>query len=419
MSTTTRHADAVAELLRPSQKWTGTAPIVRIIYRLPAGVWGGRELYNIELAARLTRRGIPTVITVVGEGNYEQMSPEYAAEVVVEQVAWRDGDRISLPDWHRIMRTRPASVVILPSWEIHEPSMEMLMAACYNYRERLVHLHNTVPAMPKRRRVVILGRPVEVPGTYRARERLRGRIVSTALRKVICVNEIGQRRLVEDFGFAAQRTITVHNGVDCERFQFDPQARARYRQHYGISETALVFGAIGRIQNTIKRHDLSLRAFARLVLEHPTTELHFLLVGEGPDRGNTLDLVHELGLDKRVTIAPFTVRPWEAHCALDVFLMPSITEGLPLALAEAMATERCVIASAIDGMLEVLARPEVGWPVPPHDVEGFYRAMAATLELGSAGRWAAGARARAWILERFSADNQFNELIAQIFGHRR
>jgi glycosyltransferase involved in cell wall biosynthesis len=223
-------------------------------------------------------------------------------------------------------------------------------------------------------------------------------------------------RLIDETGFVASKTVTVNNGVDCRRFHFDADAGRRYRRGLGIPDDAVVFGAIGRIHNGQKRHDLSLRLFARLADEHQGVPLRFLLVGEGPDRGEILSLAQELGVASRFILAPFTPDSWEAHNALDVFLIPSVTESFGLALAEAMATERCVVGMAVEGIGEILSEIGIGLPAPPDDEDAFYAAMKTALQMGPVGRAEMGRRARESVQRRFDADQQYARIIAHVLG---
>jgi len=105
--------------------------------------------------------------------------------------------------------------------------------------------------------------------------------------------------------------------------------------------------------------------------------------------------------------SPFCERPWEVLNAFDVFVMPSINEGLPLTLAEAMACECCVIATKVGGVSEILSRPGLGWLVPPEDGLAFADAVTEAASSTSEERAARGRRARQHIVTNFDAAAQF------------
>ena len=90
--------------------------------------------------------------------------------------------------------------------------------------------------------------------------------------------------------------------------------------------------------------------------------------------------------------------------------MPSLNEGLPLALAEAMACECCPVATAVGGIPEAVSGPELGWLVPPSDVEAFADAMIAAASQTAQQRAEIGQRAREHVLKNFNAAVQFDLL---------
>ena len=104
-------------------------------------------------------------------------------------------------------------------------------------------------------------------------------------------------------------------------------------------------------------------------------EAVFVLVGEGPERAALEAQCRELGLEERVIFAGFRqdIPAWLGHCNL--FVLPSLYEGVPLSLLEAMAAGKPVIASAIPGNDEAVTHAETGWLVPPGDATALARAI--------------------------------------------
>jgi glycosyltransferase involved in cell wall biosynthesis len=101
----------------------------------------------------------------------------------------------------------------------------------------------------------------------------------------------------------------------------------------------------------------------------------FVLVGEGPERPALQALCQKLGLNGRVIFAGFQqdIPAWLGHCSL--FVLPSLYEGVPLSLLEAMAAGRPVIASQIPGNREAVTHGETGWLVPPGDAVALAEAI--------------------------------------------
>lgn len=393
-------------------------PVVRIIQIGES--WGGVEHYNTQLAVRLTRLGIQVKITTIGKPAYAQMPARYAAVLhgVVEEIAGPAESDLTFLDWFRLMWSRPANVVVLSKNWWAKGGLRMVTAAGLIYRRIVLHEHVPVPANPELGRKRYLGL-LPAPHLWYHRKVLYGRLLSAPADRVICVSQVMRERLIQECGYAAHKTTIVNNGADCNLFRFDEEARRRYRHTLGIPEDAVVFGAVARIQNAVKRHDLSLRLFARLIGDNSEAKLHFLLVGDGPDVEILKGLAHELHVEDRVSIAPFTSTPWEAYSALDVFLMPSRFEGFSLALVEAMACECCAIAMDVSGVAEILDKLELGWRVAVDDSENFYAAMCAVLRMGAACRREMGIRARDSVATRFNADQQYGAAIQEILGTTR
>jgi len=137
--------------------------------------------------------------------------------------------------------------------------------------------------------------------------------------------------------------------------------------------------------------DVLLQALPFLTVRHP--RLGLCIVGDGRLRASLQDLARELGLQERVFFAgaQTDVRPWLA--AFDLFLMPSRREGMGIAILEAMAMGKPVVASRTGGIPEVVIDGRTGVLVPPDDprilaaaVEGLLQDGARCRTLAQAGR---------------------------------
>ena len=133
---------------------------------------------------------------------------------------------------------------------------------------------------------------------------------------------------------AAQKAIIVKNGIDTERFAFDASVRAKYREKLGIGETDFVIGHVGGFA-AVKNHPFLVRVFQSVAREDPSAKL--LLVGGGSEN-KIRDLIKSFGLEERVIFAGQTNNTENYYCAMDVFAMPSLSEGLPNAGIEAQTS---------------------------------------------------------------------------------
>jgi glycosyltransferase involved in cell wall biosynthesis len=138
------------------------------------------------------------------------------------------------------------------------------------------------------------------------------------------------------------------------------QAKARL----GLAEGALTVGIAASLIRR-KGHRFLLEALR--ILQDRGLEVHALFAGEGDQEDELRDMVENLGLDGRVHFLGFRRDVHEVIAAMDVFTLPSEKEGLSIAIMEAMAMERPVVATQISGMDEIVKHGENGLLVPPCD----------------------------------------------------
>jgi glycosyltransferase involved in cell wall biosynthesis len=225
---------------------------------------------------------------------------------------------------------------------------------------------------------------------YRSRSRLSlllDRWLRSADDLLISESETSREFLL-GLGYAPERVRTVRNGVDLPEIPSAAERR-RARLHLGLREDEPLLLAMGRLDEQ-KGHSVLLEAVAGLKGSRPP---RCAVVGDGPLRDRLRRQAARLGLGKAVQLPGerADVRAW-LHAA-DVFVLPSLWEGLPNALLEAMALGLPVAASRVDGVPEAVTDGVEGLLVEP----GAPQALAAALDslladaalrrrLGEAGR---------------------------------
>jgi len=196
------------------------------------------------------------------------------------------------------------------------------------------------------------------------------------------------RKLLVEWGVQEEKIRIIPNGLDPERFAFDPEARELLRKELGIPEDGFVLGSVGRLQAP-KRYDRLLRAAAPLLKDGAW----LLLVGDGPERSRLTRLAREVGIARRVIFAGERDDIPRLLSAMNLFVSPSEEETFGLAILEAAASGLRVVAAdcpALDGIsLNGVRR------VSAADVPGLSRALLEEGALGPAPR-----RAR-WFPERY------------------
>ena len=193
-----------------------------------------------------------------------------------------------------------------------------------------------------------------------------------------------------------ERWRVVPLGLELGPFEAVDGPTGRLRQRLGLPAGVPLVGAVGRLV-AIKDLGTLVRAVARL----PGT--HLALVGEGDDRPQLEALVASLGLEGRVHLTGWAddVPAWVAD--LDVVALSSRNEGTPVALIEALAAGRPVVATAVGGVPFVVRDGVNGWLVPAGDPVALAEALEACLaDPDEAKRRARAGRAE--VLERFRAE---------------
>lgn len=178
------------------------------------------------------------------------------------------------------------------------------------------------------------------------------------------------RSELENRNIPAEQVSLVPNGVSLEGAT--PVDGNTIRAELGLSPDQQVIGTIGRLEPA-KGHVYLLGALSRLLPAWP--RLHCIVVGEGRLFPELNDFVLSHGLGEHVQFTGFRNDVMRLLEALDVFVLPSITEGIPYALLEACASARPIVASRVGGVPEVISDGRSGCLVQAGDVEGLAAAI--------------------------------------------
>jgi glycosyltransferase involved in cell wall biosynthesis len=157
------------------------------------------------------------------------------------------------------------------------------------------------------------------------------------------------KSLLEERGAGAPIAV-VHNGIDLTRFAAGDSAAAR--RVLGLPSGQTLLGCIGRIEFNQKQQDFLVRTFSDGWTAEEAVRL--VITGDGPDRTRLETLLRDLGLSERVILLPWQADSALVYKALDLLIIPSRFEGVPLVMLEALACGTPVIGSNRDGMKDLL-----------------------------------------------------------------
>lgn len=223
------------------------------------------------------------------------------------------------------------------------------------------------------------------------------RILGFCTKHWIFVSDEVRDFYLEHLSLAPGDYTVVHNGIDLEQFEHSIDA-AEVRARMGIPAGRQVVGVVGRLEER-KGHRYFLEAMKGMERDAP--EVLGLVIGTGKEMDNLKAQQKALGLQDTVRLQGFWASLPEALAVMDVFALPSLMEGHPLAVLEAMGAGKAVVATTVGGNAEAVAAGVTGLLVPPADPEALRKAI---LELmrDPERRAAMGKEARRRMLERFN-----------------
>ncbi|OGR88551.1 MAG: hypothetical protein A3J74_11700, partial [Elusimicrobia bacterium RIFCSPHIGHO2_02_FULL_57_9] len=240
--------------------------------------------------------------------------------------------------------------------------------------------------------------------TYRTRSPgslLIDRMLKRADDLLIAESESSRGYLIYSQGYDAEKITTIHNGIAPPE-TIDPGLRERKRAELGVGEEDILVGALGRLDRQKDQRTL-VQAMAAV----SNQRVSCVLIGDGPEQTRLTSKINALQLQRRVRLLGEQKDAAAWLCALDIFALPSLWEGLPNALLEAMAAGLPVIASAVDGACEVLKNGVNGLLAAPGQAQEL-AAKIDELSADPAKRRNLGQAARATIAERFTLDRMLS-----------
>jgi glycosyltransferase involved in cell wall biosynthesis len=194
-------------------------------------------------------------------------------------------------------------------------------------------------------------------------------IVLRHMQKVVAVSDAKLKELVKA-GIPERKICKIENTITLSPNLED--RRADFRKELGIKEDEILVGTIGRLSQE-KGHKYLIMSAAEVKKTMPNAK--FVLVGNGPERKNLENLTQNLKLNQEVIFSGWRDDVGRIYAALDVFVLPSLMEGLPNVLLEAATYKKPIITTNVGGCKEVVQHQQTGLLVKPKDVNELTQAL--------------------------------------------
>jgi glycosyltransferase involved in cell wall biosynthesis len=218
--------------------------------------------------------------------------------------------------------------------------------------------------------------------------------------RFVAVSDEVKETLAEMVGVSREKITVVHSGVDLSKRDRPIPLESLY-VNLGLAPDKTIVTCVGRLVPN-KGQRFLIEATKEVIRRHP--EVRLLLVGAGPSREALKKFVSELDLDQHVRFLSDCPDTGEILAITTAFVLPSLGEGISVALLEAMAVGKPVIATAVPGNSDVVVPGITGLLVPAQDASALARAICELLADPSGAR-RMGAAGRARVKNHFSFDN--------------
>lgn len=319
-----------------------TARKIKVLQLIEGLNLGGAETKLLELVAHMNRDRFETMVCSLGIGDrireeFEKLGVEF----------------VTMPRHRRI----DPALVFKVARLIRRRQIDVVMTTLF-YADVLGALAGALSTP----RAVFSWETVSAPEWLLTHRLWAYRFAMRFCDRVISVSHATAKWLTEKRGVPAHKVVVIPYGVNLDLYRAgeNPELRAKL----GIDPQMRVVGVVARLHPQ-KGHCYLIDAARTIVARHPQTR--FVFVGDGELRAELERLVRVSGLTENFMFLGFRKDVKDLMRMFDVFCLPSLYEGLPNVVLEAMATAKPVVATAVDGTPELVVNNETGYLVPAAD----------------------------------------------------
>ena len=221
---------------------------------------------------------------------------------------------------------------------------------------RLIKLFNKVP---------VIVHAHDDDRNYPLPQKIADYLLRNLTDQAIAISEAVRVSCIKKRNIREEKVIVLLNGIPLNDFVAPDKSRIeKVRKRLGIKQESNVIGTIARLR---KEKGVKYLIQSAVKISDAFPDAVFLIAGDGPLRNELVDLTKKLGLETKVVFAGFCEDIQSIFSIINIVAVPSISEGLGIAVLEAMAMGKPIVATSVGGIIEILRDGETGLLIPPKD----------------------------------------------------
>lgn len=194
--------------------------------------------------------------------------------------------------------------------------------------------------------------------------------------RIIAVSEALKTYMINKAGIMEDKIHVIYNGIQLKKYVCDSNGDS-IRKKYNLDDSKIIIGTVARLIPS-KGIEYLLRAIPSL--NKMRQDLVFFIIGKGPLEQKLKDISKNLGIDHNTIFTGYVDNIEEYYKAIDIFILPTLSEGLGISLLEAMASKKPIIAAETGGIPEIIKDGENGILIRPHSSEDIVNAVLCLLD---------------------------------------
>lgn len=324
---------------------------VKLIHLISSLEIGGAEMLLEQLIPELALYGYQQEVIYFKDGPLRPLLEAYAIPVHKVEGRFCPYDPIFFVRLIRLLLSSKPCVIHASLWAA-------------SFFGRLVALFCRIPII-----CVVHTEPAHT-GAFRMK---CDRLIACLSQPMIAVSQPIATSLVREKLAKEQKVTVIPNGINHELFATRATQQRMERASLGYTQTDFIIGSVGRLI-PVKNYTLLLKVFALLALEHQHIKL--IIVGSGPQEAHLRLLAAAFGLNNRVQFVTDNAFAYGYYQLFDCFTLPSLMEGLSLALLEAMSAARvCIVTAPPTGTHPVILDGYNGLVIAPDNFKALFSAL--------------------------------------------